>query len=169
MKKNIFDKIDDMKTEHAAKLAELTAQRDQCEKEQQQKEIKAAEILKTGTPEQYAKARAAAAESAYTLEFYQKRIDELETAPVYGDPDKLIKDIKEYIDKETAAIHAQEDAALNEARDQAEARREMLVKANEYAQTVKGCDIYGIELTRAVSRVRTLTGEIQAEEITKSF
>lgn len=169
MKKNIFEIIDEIKAEREAKLSELKAKREAYEKEQQQKESKAAEILKNGTPEQYAKAKAAAAESAYTLEFYQKRIDELENAPVYEDPDKLLLDIKEYVDKLTKESLKQEDAVLAEIRDKAEARRLLIVKANQYAQEIEHRDIFAMELMKAGSRVRVLNIELGEPVIVKGI
>ena len=166
MKKDIFEKVDEIIENHEKSLTDLEAKRAACEREQHQKEKELSEILKAGAAEDnataYAEAKAASMAAADKVEYYTKKIDELKTADIFDKESRA--EYKAEIEKSTEAEAADKlarcEKALTTALAAATEYRSTIQKAEDYCKKMNVRTNYTNELLAAGDRIRKITMEI---------
>ena len=100
MKKNVFQRVDEMIESRAAYIKELEAKRAESEDDQSRKEKVAAKILESGTVDEYAEAKAESRIAADRVEYYTRKLTETTTASLFdkASRDQYKKDIDAYTD-----------------------------------------------------------------------
>ena len=162
MKRNVFDEIDDLRASYEAKLKDLETKLEECEAEQHDREKEAAGALESGSADEYAAAKAKAREAADRVEFYEKRLDDLRKSNYFEERDKerLIRELRAYVEKFTATYRKQTNEALREAKEATQKERELLIRSDNYIKEIQGGSAYTNEIFFSGGRLRTIEGEL---------